>query len=233
MARRRDGLAPYEIMGAAKADEDAAAPDPVPAAMPSSPATAWWDAGAPVVLRLPRGFAALLAVAVLGLVLLAYWVGHSRGGAATRAEIEQAQADARIGRGIPDAPLRIPVIGGATTEPDGVTTGGGTGPAQPAAAGRRVSGLNYLVLASYPPAEAERLASFLRERGVEIGVVPSDTARLAQVVALRGFTSEQYRAGEHRDHEERLRRFGREWQAANGGKGDSLGSMFWERYAGP
>ena len=38
---------------------------------------------------------------------------------------------------------------------------------------------------------------------------------------------------EHREYQDQLLRLGREWQAANGGRGDNLSSMYWHRYKAP
>src|SRR5690606_37360841 len=154
----------------------------------------WWDAGVPVVLRLPRGFAVLVGVAILGLVFLAYWVGYSRGAAAERAAYEEEQTQLRITGRLPSGVGRVvevPVEGEGGRVNDGrsdaTTRPGGGDPRRP--------GFNYLILARFPHEEAGRLARFLAERGVETAVIPSDTAGLSHVVALRGFTSEQYSAG--------------------------------------
>lgn len=243
MARRRGGT-PFDIMrnngvrgGASSPPEGAFEPaDSLP-----EPRAAWsenlrdlWDAGVPVVLRVPRGVAIMACVSVLGLLVLAYWAGYSQGSSATEERLRSEWAEG----GRPD---RIPGMPSATATlvvPDTANPGGsepaaGDQPAVRVARDPRQVGLNYLILAMYPRMEAERLGAFLDGRGVETIVIPTDNGRSFEVVGLVGFTSEQRRAGEHREYERRMRQLGRDWHAFNNFKGLNLSDMYWRLFTGP
>lgn len=247
MARRREGMAPYEIMGSTTQGGSA------PAAEPAEPAVArrtlgesvreLWDAGVPVVVRVPRGFAVLICVGVLGLIVLSYWVGYSRGRSAAEAELaeEVAELERAVGRAprlaggrldlaVPDLATR-----GAGDEAFSGRSGGigRAGDAGGSGASVLRPGLNYLVLARYPRKEAERLSAFLSSRGVETAVVPTDNGEFFHVVGLRGFTTEEYRSGEQAAYERMMKQLGRDWKAFNAGRGHNLSDMYWKLYTGP
>jgi type II secretory pathway pseudopilin PulG len=239
MARRRDSMAPYEIMGTRGGNGS-----PAPASdEPIEPRRHWtqsvrdlWDAGVPVVVRVPRGFAVLICVGVLALMVLAYWVGFTRGQAALRhAHAEQIAALDRAAGRIPGAGRLVEVpTPDLTAGPQG--DGGRAVEAQDRASAvgdPRQPGLNYLILARYPREEADRLARFLAGRGVETAVIPTDNARFFHVVGLRGFTTDQYRAGVQAAYERQMRQLGRDWQASNAGRGHNLSDMYWRLYTGP
>lgn len=224
--RRRD-IPPYEIMrpGGREARQKPASAWRSPRRADEAPAGEgpvsfgdWLAGGEPVVLRLPKGVALLIAVGVLLLILVAYWVGHARGGAAAdsrhRQQIESMQTTRASGP--------IPLLDeGRSKQPP-------PNDAQPAGSPRdpRLPGLNYLLLAWYPEQEARRLASFLSERGVETFITTSNNARLFYVIGAQGF--EQPRSGPGKTYEDQLRRLGREWKAHNGNRGEDLSTMWWK-----
>lgn len=230
MARRRDVQTPLEIMR-----QNAPGPA-VEAPQEYAPRLGWadqlkevWDAGVPVVLRVPRGVAIAACAGVLALMVLSYWVGYSRGSSATaerlKVEYEQGGRPDRV----PDATARIVVPDTGRPSAEGM----GAQEPRPVSRDPRVVGLNYVVLAMYPRVEADRLAMFLAGRGVETVVVPTDNAELFHVVGLAGFTTEQYRAGEHREYERRMKQLGRDWRAFNDNKGLDLSDMYWKLFTGP
>jgi hypothetical protein len=69
----------------------------------------------------------------------------------------------------------------------------------------RTRGLNYLTVAAAGRDRAVALAEHLEENGLDVVVVRVNS-RLFRVVSLEGLSSEQYRAGQFRDHQERVRR---------------------------
>jgi hypothetical protein len=171
-----------------------------------------------------------MALSMLGggvlLLVLAYWVGFSRGGSAAtqrvRAEYEPALVE----------PGRVPPTRNGLES--------GSGGQKPSSTGfdgygdPRLPGRNYMVLALYPKEEAKRLQRFLAEREVDVMVGPRNNKGLCQVVALNGFTREQMR---DTDAEERFRNrllgLGRDWKASNRNKGDDLSSMYYSKYEPP
>jgi len=229
MSPRRDHIPPYEIMGRPSGESPKA---PVPPIKTSRPAVADWMQSwqEPVILRVPRGLALLILLGVLGLIVLAYAVGHSRGDAAGVARLEQQWKD-ESAWSRPRLPPRV--AGGATSAsssdaPKALGEGVGVAPKDDF----RTPGQNYFVLAHYPDQRAQALAAFLETYGVEIALVSGHNTRLAKVVALRGFSREALTSEERRDYESRLRRLGREWKAANDGKGKDLSDLYLERYEG-
>lgn len=238
MAKRRDTMAPYEIMGAAQRSAAAApaesggegeADSSLPKASWSEGLRDLWDAGVPVVLRVPRGFAIMFCVGVVGLMVLSWWVGYQQGASAREEQLkyewEQGGRSTRVPQGV--APQ---FVDPSSADAENLGSAG----AEPRIVGQdpRKVGLNYLVLARTAKQEADRLAIFLAGRGVETIVIPDDNARFHVVVGLQGLTTEQYRAGDHREYERRMRQLGRDWQAYNKGKGLNLSDMYWDLYTG-
>lgn len=241
-ARRRDNTPPYEIMGNRPSAPQASGRGPRPGGRPGLGAgisgfiesikDAWRDgANEPMTLRVPRGVAVAMLVGLLGLLILAYWVGHSRGWSAADQSVRAEYAPALVdeGRLPPERPGSGP--GGLVNRP-------GTGSAAVSApvqrADPRVPGSNYLILALYPEEEAQRLKAFLAQKQVDVLVGPRNNKGLCQVIALNGFTREQMR---DTDAAERfltkMRALGREWKAANDGRGDDLSSMYYGKYEPP
>lgn len=261
---RKRKLPPYEVMGSAgrrvgKPDAepaDAVAPEADAVGEGESPAAVVPPASmtppqvqrsqGPIVLRVPPGFAAVLAVLAVGVVVLAYWVGYSEGKRAQVAEqarqrrtLEQMEERAMlemsrtsgtpVSPGSPSPKPQAPRpgrTGGAAGVPGvpGVTpaivTAGGEDPRQ--------KGLNYFVLIHYPVearGEAEALVGFLRARGVDAAAILRHNGRLFQVVALRGFAPEELQSADRREYERRLRQLGRDWQVERKGAGN-LSDMY-------
>lgn len=238
MARRRGNRAPYEIMGTVTRGAASAPVDEPEVSYereyPSERRSgiwwgAWQGASVPVILRVPRGFAVLGAFGVLGLIVLAYWVGYSRGSNAAAIGPDGSQVvlrDDRVPRVGRVIEMRSSAAGAGTHDASDVAGGGAVTDGDP----RRI-GLNYLILARFPRIlhdEAVRLSRFLEEAGVETAVVSSDTGELFHVVGLRGFTTEEYRAGRHHGYMDQMRRLGRQWKSHNNGKGSDLSDMWWK-----
>lgn len=240
-ARRRDNTPPYEIMGHHPVQPQASGRRPRPGGGFRSGFRGVggfgrslldaWQAGAnePLLLRVPRGMAVSLLAGLLGLLILAYWVGYSRGGSSAEKRVTAMYEPALSGTG------RVPPS--RPGAPEG--TESRVPLAEPVASGRvdrRTPGLNYLVLASCPPKEAQRLQVFLaaRPRQVDVLVGPRNNKGLCQVIALRGFTRQQYRDTDEKTRfMTRMRALGRDWKSANKGKGDDLSSMYYDKYDPP
>ncbi|MEM8783276.1 MAG: hypothetical protein AAGE65_10545 [Planctomycetota bacterium] len=224
-----------------------------------SAAGAWWIAsGKPVVLRTTRGLVVLAIAGVVGLVMLAYWLGRGDGTAANFAHTWPQNVEAASTQADPSAVTdrSLPVVdvpGGSDARVGVVVPQPRTTP--PPAADPRVPGRNYLVYTMTDLGTARELAAFLRERDARILIVPtehrvpgtplsgetadgladraesSDTAVLHLVVDVtEGFTRAEYTRGEHhRFLSERLA-LGRAWKRHNGDRGSALESMTFYKY---
>lgn len=123
---RRGKTPPYELMrSATRPTGGGDAPSPQPAAGASGTDAGDSDAGVgaadsaraavgggwaalavPMVLRVPRGVAVVIAIGLIGLVVLAYWAGHQRGDAAgaERMRAELTESPTATGREAPSPP---------------------------------------------------------------------------------------------------------------------------------
>ena len=236
-ARRRDNTPPFEIMGSHPSSPQASGRGPRPASgfgagiggIFRTLGDAWHrSASEPLTLLVPRGLALALMGGLLGLLILAYWVGHSRGASAAEKRVTETY------QGALDADGRVP----PELRPEGSI--GDSGPGRGAYSAdstqrdRRVPGSNYLILALSPQNEAKLLQTFLQERGVDVLIGPRNNKGLCQVIALRGFTREQYRDTDEKDRfMAHVRALGREWKSANKGKGEDLSSMYYQKYEPP
>jgi hypothetical protein len=169
-----------------------------------------------------------LMLGLLGLLLLAYWVGYSRGGSAAEIRVTEMYEPAPTEGGrVPPERLTVGAPVGADTGNSGVSAGSRRRDA-------RLPGSNYLILALYPQDEAQRLRAFLAEGGVEVMISPRNNKGLCQVIALNGFTGKQMRDTDADNrYRTRLQARGREWKAANDGRGDDLSSMYYDKYEPP
>ncbi len=195
---------------------------------------AWRDgASEPLLLRVPRGMALCILAGLLGLLILAYWVGHSRGDSAAVKRMTAIYEPNLNG-----ADRAPPTRPGATRGPAATDSGasGASGPISPQRPGApnsdpRVAGLNYLVLATSPLEEAQRLQQFMAESKVDVMIGLGNNKGLHRVIVLKGITPQQY--GD-KDFRERIlapmRALGRDWKTFNKGKGDDLSSMFYAKY---
>ncbi len=162
---------------------------------------------------------------LIGLLILAYAVGHSRGGSAAEKRVTAELTLQGPGYVPPQRSVDSQDQDGPPTPVKPTASGGGDS---------RTPGLNYLILPPSPPQEAQRLQAFLAERQVEVMVGPRNNKGLCQVIALKGFTSQQYRdTDEPARFMAQMRALGRDWKAANKGKGEDLGSMYYAKYVPP
>jgi len=234
-ARRHDNTPPYEIMGSTANKPQASGRGPRPGSgiggFGRSVIDAWRDgASEPLLLRVPRGMALCLLAGFLGLLFLSYWVGHSRGWSAGEREMT-AKYEPNLDGAERTPPTRTGAFQGSETTDSGVS--GQVSGQRPAGVvtDQRTPGTNYLVLAIYPYDEARRLQTFLAGREVEVMLGPRNNKGLCQVITQRGFTRQQFRdTNEAEKFRTRLQAFGRDWKAANSGKGDDLSSMYYEKY---
>lgn len=193
----------------------------------------------PIVLRVPRGYAALIALLLLGLLVLSYGVGFTRGQkdakAQSQREWEQEQRLLSQGElrpvptlGGPSAPAGSPTgamgrnpASGFPINPGSPTAPRPVGPAEirPVDSDPRVAEMNYLVLAEYPLDEARRLQAFLAQQQVETAVISRNNGRF-HVVDLRPFAPGAVGGAEYQQHVNRLKQFGRVWKQSQRGPTD-------------
>ena len=188
----------------------------------------------PVVLRIPRGYAVLLGVAAVGLLLLAYQTGYSRG---TRSTTQPQTSNHTY------PPLANPVaqpVSTTTTTPPAAQPIPEPVP-RPDLDKRVVStnhdprelGMNYFVLAHYPRAEAERLVRFLGAQGVAAAAYRPENKQFFQVVALKGFSRSEVSGPGPTAFRQRLHRLGRMWVAKHKGAEDfSQSGIYLAKYKG-
>lgn len=194
--------------------------------------TGWWSrAQRPIVWRLPVGLATVLILGLVGVVVLAYWAGMTRG--THRAQLS-LQADVRDLLQ-PETLAVVTPSGTWASAMQAEKDSQKTGPEHTAAStgqDPRQSGLNYLVLAHYPPEDAQRLVGFLRQHGVEAAAFRPEKSRLFQVIALHAFHKDQIDSPARRDFEKNIRQIGRAWKAAKLGQDFSTSGIYLDLYEG-
>ena len=246
MARRhRNAPSPYEIMttvptSPSSADVDpgnavgqSVSPDTVVAAQTQQPAEAaeGWQAKTrqPIVLRVPHGTAVVILAGMIGLMLLTYWVGRTRGYrlASQAGPVLEGVSLARVG----------PVVGQqdetAPMQHESPTVAERLDPVIAPESYRtdpRVEGMNYIVLAHYPEPDARRLVAFLVEEGVDAVAARPDGKKYFQVAALRSFAKEDLDSQSYLQYKQRLLRLGRKWKER--GFGPNFSGIFPSRYQG-
>lgn len=220
------------------------APAPVELAPASgagvAPASPWrfWESGQPpIVFRLPNGAVWLLALGLVGLILLSYWVGIWRGYRRAERDFHAGAVTTSQAGHVPS--LAAPTVVGTQAGPAPTHTS----PALQPTPGNlplllkgtgepRAVGLNYFVLAHYPQADAERLILFLASQGVEAAAVRGPDQRLFQVIALRGFVREELTSSARQQLEQALRQLGRAWSSQKLGPDFSKSGIYLDLFEG-
>lgn len=178
--------------------------------------TGWWSR--PVRFRLQAGVLLMCGLAVLLLVLVSLFVGveYQKRRAATLA-YKLGQEEREIGPLqekdpnpglIPRNITRNTVAPDATPAPpkQSGATGNADDPRQP--------GLNYFRLIELPQAareEGAKAVEFLKENGVDAGLVSVNNGRSYKLLALRGF--DRVGSPEAQAYGEKLKQLGRMWKA--------------------
>ncbi len=239
---RRDDIPPYEIMRQRSAG-GGAVPGPrtsEPSAKSSrSGGSPWWvGASSPLVLRLPRGLAALAVLGLLLVIVLAYWVGASRGRSAAEAAYAQQQAQAG---GIVPGPRGVGAVsvsraGGPGGNGEAGENGNGTESPQEVVTTfteRRERGLNYFRLIYTSREEGEAMAEFMARNGIDIQLVLVDNDRSCIAYAVdRGFRSDERDSDARRYYESQLKELGDLWKQRGSGN-SGFSTAYLELYKGP
>jgi hypothetical protein len=242
---RKDRIAPFEVMRSGRDRQpNAASPTTDDPSLeeqehePVSPPVFEPTGSGPLVLRIPRGYAVVAAVLLLGLFTMVYWVGYSRGDKDRLSKIRQEQVSreemynrtADIAAGGSGAVLNKPPVSQSSVKTN-VVAGGESSQVTGSNHGKYVAGFNYFVLVHYPPKEANELVEFLGQHGVDAAAILVNNNRF-KVVALEGFLASELDSAKVREYKQLLRRLGRLWQDSKRGAGD-LSDMYPERYDGP
>lgn len=241
---RRDEIPPYEIMRQ-RAASGGAAPKPREASTLGDggrrSGSPWWvGASSPLVLRLPRGLAALAVLGLLLVVVLAYWVGASRGKSAAEAAYaqQQGQTGGVIGpRGV--GGISVSRAGGpGGSQGNGEAGAGGSGgePVQEVVttfSEQRERGLNYFRLVYTSREEGEAMAEFMARNGIDIQLVLVDNDRSCIAYAVdRGFRSDERDSDARRYYESQLKELGDLWKQRGSGN-SGFSTAYLELYKGP
>lgn len=165
--------------------------------------------------------------------MVAYLVGVSRGERIGRQKFSEERAEELrlidsskpAAVQVPSAPAPVAVAGSenAVTPASAQSGAANDGlpaaqPLPPAEPGEpREKGLNYFVLISTIPANAEKIALFFRERGLDARVVSDQNSRLREVIVLPGFPGTDRNSPMVQELRSRIRTVGAYWKAANGG----------------
>jgi hypothetical protein len=136
----------------------------------------------------------------------------SGAGAAARAQSENQKAPAEIVR-------QDPAGSGTADQGNGL-------PPTPKGVDPRQAGLNYLVLASVPETNAEKVVAFCRERGLDAWVVPDHNGRLREITVLPGIPKSELNGTTATALKARVRKVGGSLKSAARGNPDFEGAYF-------
>ena len=269
MGRKSNRAAPFEVMGDYRkrqlaqgrergqdAGQGEATAKPAAGAGQGGPGSRvgqWATAAAtPMVLRVPRGLAVAALAGVIGLLVLAYWVGYVQGGAGGERTSSVASADglkppppeALRGMGQDGRDTTAGLngqAGQARPSRDGATRQSPAGPPsgsdQPAA--DRQPGLNYFIVATWPREAARSLAAFIQQQGLATSLVSRDNGRFAVVITEPAFALEPEDTADaspvRRQREQQLADVLEAWNAQEdlpGGYNVDPEDMFLKKYRG-
>lgn len=222
-------------------------PPPPPASRPApSPSPApheepgWPTAGDSI--RVPVGYIFLAVGAIIGVFIIAYFIGFSRGEVREKTRLAAAEPPLPS----PDLdPLNRPLAnqptdtraapGSQTRAPDGKSTsktqgsnatgagGGAKTPERPAQlpGDPRTPGLNYFILADrIHEDEAQKAADFLTSHNLAAAVVHSNNARFRRVIATRGFPGSEVSGADAQKLRQEAARIGQLYKSQQQGQVD-------------
>jgi hypothetical protein len=186
-------------------------------------------------IRFPVGFVWIALAGVIGLAIVAYLFGFSRGeraagtrqAAALSAKLEAASEAGRVRE-----PSRI---NGPELEERSPTRAEATLPSPfktRKTADPRLPGLSYWVVMRPRPDRADEVAAFIREngRGLDAAVIPSDTGGFPKVIVLPGFRSGDRSTSRIESMRDEILRIGRAFGKKSGGKGEPFADLYPETF---
>jgi len=173
-------------------------------------------------VRVPVGYLLLGLAVAIGIGVMAFTWGFSRGRDETRTELAKTLEQAVVGRSVQD-PLGTTAPGeGSASAIDAVAP---SVPVAPAPGGDpRQPGLNYFVIAHATPETAPALAAFCREQGLEASVVSDHNGVLRKVIVTPGYADGARRSDEVQALERRIREVGLRWKSSRRGNADFSGA---------
>ncbi len=228
-------IALYELMGRGKA---ARAPEPPDDQRPHRR----WRSNAGRTIRLPVGYLWLAGAGGLVLLIGAFSTGYMRGQHETTARLEGEWLDTRQPTlAVPPPEIKTverPVRTGQSPSIEPRAAANRPERPRPPAGGPgrilsdpRVKGLNYFILIHTHKKNAEKLAVFCRQEGVEAYAVPDKRNRsLYRVLVLPGYAKGQRSSEAVRALERRITDATRKWKVQRNPR-DELG-YYPERFGG-
>ncbi len=212
MASKPRQPALYELMGTPQAERVQP-----PRERPSTAEPGRISAGRAV--RVPAGYLWLGGGLVVLLLVGVFSLGYVRGHDEARRVAEQdwlAVNEPRLP--VPPPEISAPAdtmeppaspLPEATSRPPSPEPAAGWGPI---GSDPRVAGLNYFVLIHTQRANAERLAAFCREHGVEAYAIEAKNGSLYRVIALPGYARGERSSAVVRRLEQRIKDVQRDWK---------------------
>lgn len=174
------------------------------------------SSGPGVVLHVPMLWAAVLVIAAVLAVVLAYNMGFRNGGGSAGGG--GAGPQLVVPPGPPDAPeAGKPGTQPAKPDPSRRQTGPG---ATDNNSDPRVKGYKYFVLAHPSTERAPAMVEFCRTNGLDAYLVPDDNTMLRKIIVLPGYKDSSEKSSEPiRKLEAEIKRVGEKWKnAARGNK---------------
>jgi hypothetical protein len=216
---RKSGPALYELLGKSKG-----VGAPTGASVSKAPPRQ-------AIFRSGEGQAIGLIAVALAAVVIAYFVGVSRGERVGRAAVVAEQEaelaggarPAAVGSGQAQPPSAAQVQ--PVSESENRLAGGGNGfppaglgaptplPPLEGDADPRLPGLNYFVLATVAETNARTIAEYCRSQGLDAHVVQGNNSRFFEVIVLPGFPATERSGPVVKELEARIRRAGVRYKA--------------------
>lgn len=221
--------------------------------------SAVWGAARRLVNRRDARWWLLGASALIVVGVAALWIGHAAGKKSGSQEWAMREANlpppldpvtegntprstngVQAGPGEPGSALNQPVTPGSGQAPPGSAQSSPNAPQSPTFDAFE-TGKNYLLVATLPYEEAREVGEFLGGKGygakliprgkMDIGTAAAKNA-LCEVIILRGFASDEFKAREKErtDLMLRIKRVGRLWKAENRRAPSDFADALWKKY---
>ncbi|MDA1008199.1 MAG: hypothetical protein O2800_04235 [Planctomycetota bacterium] len=173
------------------------------------------------------GFGTVIAILGIAITLVggAYFIGFTHG----RGTAQQDQSSRAVAVVDPIARTSPAAAGSSQVAPPLPPPSRNT---PQTVAEPRVSGLNYIVIASVEPERVAGIISFLTSKGLDAHATRWDTGRLLQIFVLPGYAKGESASATVRALEKKIDDVGRQWKATAQGNED-FRSRYARKYVGP